>query len=354
MKATAVDVEPEGLGRLPDRASARAALGLGDELVLAPLADRPDVDARTMLFIAGVIEIIGRTHRVGLPAAARRLDEALTYHRSAGLAAPVRIVDGGVALCAPRRRCARRARDFGPRPGGARADGPRRQARRPGRHRPRRGIATPTRRPTRCPSEIRATVAPVLRAGPAPCAGGRARGRGGTRFRIPSGMTNPIHIVYRRPVPLPGQHLPLTARRGDLHPPRDRAGRDRSLPRRLGGHRGLARRGPARSTVVAVARQARRAPAGPGPSARGHRADGRGLRSRPGDGPPERADAVGDGRPGARPADAVVRPARRARAEVPDPYYGGDRGFDEVYAMLVRACDGLLDHLLDEPFDVSG
>jgi hypothetical protein len=99
-ESTAVDVEPEGLGRLPDRASARAALGLGDELVLAPLSDRPaDVDARTMLFIAGVIEIIGEPIAVALPAAARRLDEALTYHRSAGLAAPVRIVDDAW-LCA--------------------------------------------------------------------------------------------------------------------------------------------------------------------------------------------------------------------------------------------------------------
>ncbi len=32
--------------------------------------------------------------------------------------------------------------------------------------------------------------------------------------------------------------------------------------------------------------------------------------------------------------------------EVPDPYYGGDRGFDDVYDMLVRACDGLLGELL--------
>ena len=31
--------------------------------------------------------------------------------------------------------------------------------------------------------------------------------------------------------------------------------------------------------------------------------------------------------------------------EVPDPYYGPDRGFDEVYHMLLRACNGLLDDL---------
>ncbi len=30
---------------------------------------------------------------------------------------------------------------------------------------------------------------------------------------------------------------------------------------------------------------------------------------------------------------------------VPDPYYGGDDGFDTVYAMLRAACEGLLDEL---------
>lgn len=31
--------------------------------------------------------------------------------------------------------------------------------------------------------------------------------------------------------------------------------------------------------------------------------------------------------------------------EVPDPYYGGDKGFDDVHAMLNEACTGLLDHV---------
>jgi protein-tyrosine phosphatase len=31
--------------------------------------------------------------------------------------------------------------------------------------------------------------------------------------------------------------------------------------------------------------------------------------------------------------------------QVPDPYYGGDDGFDRVYAMVLRACEGLLDVL---------
>ena len=31
--------------------------------------------------------------------------------------------------------------------------------------------------------------------------------------------------------------------------------------------------------------------------------------------------------------------------DVPDPYYGGDDGFDEVVDMLVAACEGLLDEI---------
>lgn len=34
--------------------------------------------------------------------------------------------------------------------------------------------------------------------------------------------------------------------------------------------------------------------------------------------------------------------------DVPDPYYGGDEGFDRVYEMLDAACGGLLDYLLPE------
>lgn len=36
-------------------------------------------------------------------------------------------------------------------------------------------------------------------------------------------------------------------------------------------------------------------------------------------------------------------PAAGLGAEVPDPYYGGDGGFDEVLAMLERTMPGLLD-----------
>ena len=38
-------------------------------------------------------------------------------------------------------------------------------------------------------------------------------------------------------------------------------------------------------------------------------------------------------------------------AEVPDPYYGGAGGFEEVYGMVERACRGLLDHILEEQGD---
>jgi low molecular weight protein-tyrosine phosphatase len=31
--------------------------------------------------------------------------------------------------------------------------------------------------------------------------------------------------------------------------------------------------------------------------------------------------------------------------DVPDPYYGGDDGFDKVFVMLMRACEGLIAHL---------
>ena len=35
-------------------------------------------------------------------------------------------------------------------------------------------------------------------------------------------------------------------------------------------------------------------------------------------------------------------------AEVPDPYYGGPGGFEDVYQMVERSCRGLLDHILAE------
>ncbi len=33
------------------------------------------------------------------------------------------------------------------------------------------------------------------------------------------------------------------------------------------------------------------------------------------------------------------------RREVPDPYYGGDQGFEDVFDMVDEACRGFLDHI---------
>ncbi len=40
-------------------------------------------------------------------------------------------------------------------------------------------------------------------------------------------------------------------------------------------------------------------------------------------------------------------------AEVPDPYYGGPRGFDDAFDMVERSCRGLLRHILDESGDAG-
>jgi protein-tyrosine phosphatase len=44
----------------------------------------------------------------------------------------------------------------------------------------------------------------------------------------------------------------------------------------------------------------------------------------------------------------AFEPGAPADAEVPDPYYGGPRGFEEVFDICERACRGLLDHLRQE------
>jgi len=80
---------------LPDAAEARVKLGIGDETVIVPLTDRPDlVDARTLMFVTGVLELIGERLALVLPASARRLGEAMSYHTGAGLTSPIRLVDG--------------------------------------------------------------------------------------------------------------------------------------------------------------------------------------------------------------------------------------------------------------------
>ena len=43
--------------------------------------------------------------------------------------------------------------------------------------------------------------------------------------------------------------------------------------------------------------------------------------------------------------DPTLSPEHARQAEVPDPYYGGPGGFDEVLEMCERACQGLIEHL---------
>jgi len=38
---------------------------------------------------------------------------------------------------------------------------------------------------------------------------------------------------------------------------------------------------------------------------------------------------------------------RQPLREVPDPYYGGDAGFETVYRLVDAACDGLIESLLN-------
>src|SRR5262249_9461448 len=41
-------------------------------------------------------------------------------------------------------------------------------------------------------------------------------------------------------------------------------------------------------------------------------------------------------------------PASPERSEVPDPYYGGPEGFEDVLDICEASCRGLLDHLVTE------
>lgn len=44
--------------------------------------------------------------------------------------------------------------------------------------------------------------------------------------------------------------------------------------------------------------------------------------------------------------DPALRGVPDHELEVPDPYYGGDEGFDVAYRMVTSACSGLLEHIL--------
>ncbi len=52
-----------------------------------------------------------------------------------------------------------------------------------------------------------------------------------------------------------------------------------------------------------------------------------------------------------RAALSLLRRFERGRSralDVPDPYYGGERGFDRVFDICEAACRGLLEHIVEE------
>ena len=36
---------------------------------------------------------------------------------------------------------------------------------------------------------------------------------------------------------------------------------------------------------------------------------------------------------------------------VPDPYYGGDAGFEHVFSLVDKGCDALIEHILNDTND---
>lgn len=44
-------------------------------------------------------------------------------------------------------------------------------------------------------------------------------------------------------------------------------------------------------------------------------------------------------------------PEAKSDLDVPDPYYGGPSGFDDVFAMVRRTCEGLLEELAEDGWD---
>ncbi|TVQ39593.1 MAG: low molecular weight phosphotyrosine protein phosphatase [Spirochaetaceae bacterium] len=42
-------------------------------------------------------------------------------------------------------------------------------------------------------------------------------------------------------------------------------------------------------------------------------------------------------------------PISNGEIDVPDPWYGGIQGFEQVYGIVERTCEALIDHLEDQP-----
>ena len=307
------------------------------------------------------------------------------------------LVEGDTVLRrgSPRRRAG--ARDD--RPGVSRGDGEaaaeadRRQG---ARVVPRRGLRDPLAQREGAHREVgdrRAPRAKTPRTGPATASGGAAaaapgparRGRGGAgrgrgerdRSRVDGRASSDetATTTSPRPTPAPADDRRRAASLASAE--RSRAGGDGPgllrLPRQHlpvadggGGHAPPGQAGGARASAIAIdsagtgdwhvghardqpqpggRRGARDSALGRGAPVRAGRL--RRLRPRAGDGPREpRTSSCGWRATGATAPRwrSCARSIPRAPpdAEVPDPYYGGPRGFDEVFDICERACRGLL------------
>ncbi len=98
----AVEVRPIPAMLPTDRATARAALGVEDRILLVPLNSEPRwVDARAVVFVSGVLELLGLPHALVLPGQARRLAEAMRFRHRTRLRTPLLLVDPPFANVLP-------------------------------------------------------------------------------------------------------------------------------------------------------------------------------------------------------------------------------------------------------------
>lgn len=88
--AAGAEVQPVPAVLPADRGAARERLGLEGSIVLMPLsADPPGVDARAIVFVSGVLELLGLAHAVVLPRGCKRWVEAVRFRRRTGLRCPL-------------------------------------------------------------------------------------------------------------------------------------------------------------------------------------------------------------------------------------------------------------------------